>query len=148
MKAYNSTFKAPTKPMRRSAMKRSSRRKHKIDGHHDRKLLDACRGEPCYLQVPGLCARNPDDPTAVDCHGNWADTGKGLGLKAADRFSVPGCAPCHFWLDFGTSASREEKRSVFFGALRRWEPVRDKKINPAAGQTALGAIQNLEVLND
>lgn len=70
----------------------------------------------------------------VDCHGNWADTGKGMGLKAADRFSVPGCAPCHHWLDFGTTATREEKRAVFFDALARWEPERARKLNanPAA----------------
>ncbi|WP_339139076.1 nuclease domain-containing protein [Kerstersia gyiorum] len=126
-------------------MKKSSRRKHNIDGHHDRKMLDACRGEPCYLMVPGLCPRNPVDPTVVDCHGNWADTGKGLGLKAADRFSVPGCCACHFWLDFGTTASREEKRSVFFDALRRWEPARAKKMNPATAGTVPGLTQRMEV---
>ena len=128
MSAWNSTLK-PGKPLQRSAMKRSSRRKHKIAGHHDQKMLDACRSEPCYLRVPGLCALDPQDPTVVDCHGNWADTGKSLGLKAADRFTVPGCGPCHYWLDFGTTATREEKRAVFFDALRRWEPVREKKLN-------------------
>lgn len=129
--AWGSTSKAAAKQMARSPMKRTSRRKHKIAGHHDRKLLDACRGEPCYLRVPGLCALDPQDPTVVDCHGNWADTGKGLGLKAADRFSVPGCGRCHYWLDFGTTASREEKRAVFFDALARWEPVRNQKMEVA-----------------
>lgn len=125
---WNSTFKAPTRPMQRTAMKRSSRRKRKIAGHHDRKLLDACRGQDCYLNVPGVCLRIPQDPTVVDCHGNWADTGKGLGLKAADRYSVPGCAACHQWLDVLTVATREEKRAVFFDALARWEPVRTRKV--------------------
>lgn len=138
---WNSALK-PGKPLNRSPMKRRSSRKHKIEGHHDKKMLTACRGEPCYLQVPGLCPRDPRDPTVVDCHGNWADTGKGLGLKAADRFSVPGCAPCHCWLDFGTTATREEKRAVFFDALRRWEPVRaaklNKKQNPATAPTVPG----------
>lgn len=115
-------------PMTRTSWKRSSKRKHKIAGHHDQKMLDACRGEPCYLIVPGVCRRDPQDPTVVDCHGNWADTGKGLGLKAADRFSVPGCAACHYWLDFGTTASREVKRITFFDALARWEPVRAAKL--------------------
>lgn len=149
--AWNSTFTSQAKPMqrktamRRSAMKKSSRRKHKIEGHHDKRLTEACRGEPCYLMVPGLCRQDPVDPSVVDCHGNWADTGKGMGLKAADRFSVPGCGPCHFWLDFGTTASREEKRSVFFDALRRWAPVRDKKINPATAATVPGLTQRMEV---
>lgn len=111
--------------LKRTAMKRSSKRKHKIEGHHDQKMLDACRGESCYLLVPGVCRHIYQDETVVDCHGNWADTGKGLGLKAKDKFSVPGCGPCHYWLDFGTTADREEKRAVFFDALARWQPVRD-----------------------
>src|SRR5690606_31250542 len=97
-----------TKPMQRSAWKRSGKRKHKIADHHDQKMLDACRGEPCYLLAPGVCPQNPNDPTVVGCHGNWADLGKGIGLKAKDKFSVPGCAPCHYWLAFGTTATREE----------------------------------------
>ncbi|MGS1116002.1 hypothetical protein [Castellaniella sp. UC4442_H9] len=136
MTLWNSTLKpgkplqrkAPmhsTKPMARSPMKHSGRRKHKIAGHHDQKLLDACCGQSCYLLVRGICPHIPEDPTVVDCHGNWGDTGKGMGLKAADRFSVPGCAACHYWLDFGTTATREEKRAVFFDALARWQPVRD-----------------------
>ncbi|TFL14196.1 DUF1364 family protein [Pusillimonas caeni] len=131
MSLWNSTFKNPGKPMQRKTalraakpMQRSSKRKHKTEGHHDQKMLDACRGQSCYLLVPGVCPRIPKDPTVVDCHGNWADTGKGMGLKAQDKYSVPGCAGCHYWLDFGTTATREEKRAVFFDALRRWEPVR------------------------
>jgi len=121
-------IKRGTSQLKRTPMKRSSRRKHKIDGHHDQKLLDACRGEPCYLQVPGLCPRIKDDPTVVDCHANWLDTGKGIGIKAKDKFSVPGCMHCHAWLDIKTSATREEKRAVFFDALARWEPVRARKL--------------------
>lgn len=130
---WNSTLTRSTPlqaktPMKRTAMKRSGGRKHKIEGHHDQKMLDACRGQDCYLIVPGVCPRIPQDPTVVDCHGNWADTGKGLGLKAQDRYSVPGCGPCHYWLDFGTTATRDEKRAVFFDALARWEPVRAGKL--------------------
>lgn len=134
---WNSTLSRSTPlqvrtPMKRTSWKRSSRRKHKIEGYHDQKIIDACRGEPCYLRVPGVCRRDPKDPTVVDCHGNWADTGKGLGLKAADRFSVPGCGPCHYWLDFGVTASRDEKRAVFFAALAKWEPVRAAKLRGRA----------------
>lgn len=119
--------------MKRTAMKRSGKRKHKIDGHHDQKMLDACRSESCYLSVPGLCPGIPEDPTVVDCHGNWADVGKGFGLKAKDQYSVPGCGPCHYWLDFGTTATRDEKRAVFFDALARWEPVRAIKLGARMG---------------
>ena len=131
------------KPMVRGQMKHSGRRKHKIEGHHDQKLLDACRGQDCYLQVPGVCPRIPEDPTVVDCHGNWADTGKSMGLKAADRFSVPGCAPCHYWLDFGTTATRDEKRAVFFDALARWEPVRAAAISEKQNPATVAAVPGL-----
>lgn len=115
-------------PMARAPWKRSGKRKHKIEGHHDQKMLDACRGESCYLLVPAVCPGIPEDPTVVDCHGNWADLGKGFGIKAKDKFSVPGCGSCHYWLDFGTTASREVKRITFFDALARWEPVRAAKL--------------------
>lgn len=151
-------LKRSTTPMKRAAMKRSSKRKHRIEGHHDQKMLDACRGESCYLLVPGVCRHIYQDETVVDCHGNWADTGKGLGLKAKDKFSVPGCGPCHYWLDVGTTASREVKRIAFFDALARWEPVRELKLlaktNPAtlagapglATASILGAAMNAQII--
>jgi len=117
-----------TAQMKRTPMKRSGRRKHKIEGHHEPKMLAAVKGEPCYLVVPGVCHSYPEDPTVVPCHGNWDDLGKGGGLKAQDRFTVPGCAHCHQWLDFGTIATREQKRAAFFDALARWEPVRARKL--------------------
>lgn len=84
-----------TVPLKRSAMKRTSRRKHKIDGHHDQKMLTACKGEPCYLLVPGVCLGEGGKDTVVPCHSNQARHGKATGLKAADEYSVPGCAACH-----------------------------------------------------
>lgn len=141
---WNSTLKRGASQLKRSAMKQSSKRKHKIEGHHDQKMLDACRGESCYLIVPGVCPRIPQDDTVVDCHGNWADTGKGLGLKAADRYSVPGCGPCHYWLDFGTTATREEKRAVFFEALRRWEPIRAAKLNTKQNPATPASVPGLQ----
>lgn len=140
MSTWNSTLKRGTSQLKRSPMKRGSGalrrsemkrggRRKQIVGHHDRRYTEACRGESCYLTVRGVCAGVPRDPTVVPCHGNWSDTGKGAGLKAADRFTVPGCSACHYWLDFGTTATREEKREVFFNALARWEPVRTRKLN-------------------
>lgn len=136
-------LKRSATPMKRGPMKTTRRRKHKIEGHHDSKMLAACRGESCYLIVPGVCPRIPQDDTVVDCHGNWADTGKGLGLKAADRYSVPGCAACHYWLDFGTTATREVKRITFFDALARWEPVRAAKLQTKQNPATVGAVPGL-----
>lgn len=118
-----------TSELKRTQMKHSGRRKHKIEGYHEPKMLAACEGEPCYLRVPGVCPGDAASDTVVPCHGNWDDVGKGGGLKAKDKFSVPGCMHCHRWLDIGTTATRDEKRAAFFNALARWEPVRDRKLN-------------------
>lgn len=111
----------------RTAIKRKPRKK--IQGYHDKPVLDACRGESCYLNVRGVCRGEPQWPTVVPCHGNWSDLGKGAGIKAKDEYTVPGCFDCHQWLDVLTTATRDEKRSVFFDALARWEPVREIKLN-------------------
>lgn len=127
-------MKPSAKPMRRSPMsqrapmKSSSRRKHKIDGHHDAKMLEACRDEACFLSVPGVCLGEGGRATVVPCHSNDGAHGKGMGLKAADRFSVPGCAACHHYLDQGP-APKHIKRAIFEAAFARWEPMRAAKLN-------------------
>ncbi|WP_081067583.1 DUF1364 family protein [Burkholderia stagnalis] len=90
------------------------------------KYLAACRGEPCYLNV---CCPWTEwaDSSVVPCHSNQSKHGKGAGMKADHRFTVPGCARCHVWLDQGPAA-RELKVWVFDGALARWEPVRARKM--------------------
>ena len=90
------------------------------------KYLAACRGEPCYLNV--LCARSDwADPTVVPCHDNRLSSGKGMGLKARNDRTLPGCMLCHRWLDQGP-ACREEKFAVFDCGFARWEPVRARKM--------------------
>ena len=84
-----------------------------------KKALEACRGQPCYLLVPHICLGEPGQETVVPCHPNWADYGKGMGLKADDKYVVPGCFACHSWLDQG-SAPGALKRAVFESALERW----------------------------
>lgn len=137
MRAWNSTLK-PGKalqrnaPMQRSAMKRSSRRKHKIAGHHDQKMLEACRGEPCYLSIPGVCVGGTD--TTVPAHSNQARHGKGMGIKAKDQYTVPACYACHAEIDQGNTFTREEKFALWNRAYAAWKPVREEKLNakPAA----------------
>lgn len=91
------------------------------------KYLAACRGESCYLQVVGVCARRFEDASVVPCHSNQSKHGKGMSIKAKHEFTVPGCAACHFWLDQGT-APRETKVLVFDEALEAWVPARDRKM--------------------
>ncbi|VVD74808.1 hypothetical protein PHO31112_00780 [Pandoraea horticolens] len=93
---------------------------------HDKRMLVACRGERCYLRVPGVCLPSAD--TVVPCHSNEQQHGKGMGIKARDEFTVPGCQACHVWLDQG-SAPRDQKFSVWRSAYREWEPARVAKLS-------------------
>lgn len=80
-------------------------------------LLGMARGEPCMLQVPGVC--NRDSATSVQCHSNLGMHGKGKGTKAHDCFSFSGCSACHFWLDQDKHPSYEEKQAATMLALER-----------------------------
>nr|WP_245253736.1 nuclease domain-containing protein [Paraburkholderia sp. LEh10] len=91
------------------------------------KYLAACRGEPCYLRIVGVCRLWAVDATVVPCHSNQAKHGKGMGKKAEHRFTVPGCARCHAWIDQG-AASRAEKFDAWDLAFEWWEPIRAEKM--------------------
>ncbi|QMV33288.1 HNH endonuclease [Ralstonia phage Gervaise] len=115
-----------TSQLRRSAIKKRAPKKRP---GHDKRYRDACRDQHCYLIVPGVCCG--DTETTVPCHPNWSDYGKGAGLKAPDKFTVPGCWRCHAWLDQGP-APRDEKRQVFERGLARWSAYREQRLGPAA----------------
>ncbi|MCY0389616.1 DUF1364 family protein [Robbsia sp. Bb-Pol-6] len=112
-------FKRSTLPRRSGPIKKKAPKKR---AGHDKAMLAACRGQPCYLRVPGVC-RN-EIATVVPCHANWAEYGKGMGQKAADRFTVPGCWRCHSWLDQGP-APGELKRATWEAAYSPWSAYRD-----------------------
>lgn len=147
-KAWNSTFKAPTKSMRsgstlkRSAFKRSAPKRR---AGHDKAVTELCKTQPCYLRIPGVCMGAAGKGTVVPCHSNQAKHGKGMGIKADDYYTVPGCFMCHRWIDQG-SAAKEIKFKYWDDAFSRWEPVRRKKENPATAVTVLGAIQQSEAI--
>lgn len=130
-----STLKRKT-PMRRGTreLRRTPFRKSKPKARpgHDKSMLAACRGEQCYLAIPGVC--RGDVATVVPCHANWSAYGKGMGIKANDEFTVPGCMHCHRELDIGTHYSKDEKRSLWESAYFKWARVRELKLNakPAA----------------
>jgi len=86
--------------------------------------LAACRDKPCYLRVPGICIGSE---TVVPCHSNQAKHGKGMGIKAQHKFTVPGCRACHAWIDQG-KALRENKFEAWDRAYARWEPARARKM--------------------
>lgn len=107
-------------------MKRTAKRPTVAEGS---KYLAACRGEPCYLRVPGVCRLNPLDDTVVPCHSNQARHGKAGGMKAKNEFTVPGCMWCHAWIDQNwVGTPRLLKFDVWDRAYAAWEPVRARKM--------------------
>lgn len=83
-----------------------------------------CRGQPCYLAIPGCCCR--DIATVVPCHSNQAKHGKGMGHKADDVYTVPGCRACHAEIDQGNRFTKAEKFGIWDDAYERWVPARKK----------------------
>lgn len=108
--------------MKRSAFKRKAPKKR---AGHDKEMLSACRGEGCYLRIPGVCIGGTD--TVVPCHANWPEYGKGMGIKARDEYTVPGCRACHYWLDF-RAGTKDEKKSSWVSAYNEWKPSREAKL--------------------
>ena len=108
-----------TTPLQRTAFKKKARKKR---AWQDKSMLEACRGQACFLAIPACCCQEVS--TVVPCHANWADYGKGMGRKADDKYTVPGCWRCHRWLD-QSGASDEEKRAAWERAYERWSAYRD-----------------------
>lgn len=46
-------------------------------------------------------------------HSNWAEHGKGRGIKASDEFTAALCQTCHMELDSGARLSKEQRRSLW-----------------------------------
>jgi hypothetical protein len=107
--------------LRRSAMKSRVKKPTVAEGSN---YLAACRGEPCFLRVFGVCIGHG---SVVPCHSNQSRDGKGMGIKAAHEKTVPGCAACHAWIDQGPAA-REEKFAAWDRAYERWMPLRAAKM--------------------
>lgn len=83
-----------------------------------------CKGQPCYLRIPGICTGQAHDP----CHSNQSIHGKGKSIKAHDIYTVPGCRSCHDELDQGMRYERAEKFAIWDRAYAQWKPVRDRLI--------------------
>lgn len=98
-----------------------------------------CKGQPCYLRIPGICTGQAHDP----CHSNQARHGKGRGIKAHDVYTVPGCRACHDELDQGMRYTRVEKFDIWDRAYAAWEPVRaalqQKMAKPVPSSTSVTA---------
>lgn len=128
--------------LQRSAFKRRAPKKR---AGHNKAYLDACRGELCYLRIPGVCIGGIE--TVVPAHSNQSKHGKGMGLKARDQYSLPSCYACHMELDQGNTFSREEKFAIWDQAYAIWEPVRTLKMaqknSPATAATVPGPFTSI-----
>ncbi|WP_244206577.1 nuclease domain-containing protein [Caballeronia pedi] len=107
--------------LRRAAIKRRIKRPTVAEGS---KYLAACRGESCYLRVPGVCVGRQ---TVVPAHSNQSRHGKGTAIKAKHEFTVPGCRACHAWIDAGPAA-RDVKFATWDRAYECWKPMRAEKM--------------------
>lgn len=92
----------------------------------ERRYALACRGEPCYLLIPGAPGHRLD--SVVPCHSNSLSDNKGMGIKADEEKTVPGCGWCHHQIDQGNRLSKEERRAYWEDAYQRWVPVRTVKL--------------------
>ncbi|RKE36661.1 uncharacterized protein DUF1364 [Paraburkholderia sp. BL23I1N1] len=115
-------------PMKRSGPIKSRRKRPTVT--EGSKFIDACRGEECYLRVPGICCSiGWAHQSVVDCHSNQSRHGKAGARKADNVYTVPGCSPCHAWIDQNrVGTPRQEKYDVWDRAYERWEPVRAEKM--------------------
>src|SRR5690554_404151 len=104
--------------MRRTPFKRHAPKKRQ---GHDKAMLAACKGEGCYLRIPGVCTGGTD--TVVPCHSNQAKHGKGMGIKARDEFTVPGCMSCHYAIDQSGQFTKQKKFEFWDAAYEAWEPA-------------------------
>lgn len=129
---WNSTFKvkpggkslSQKTPIKQSAWVKKPKKKR---AGHNKSMLEACRGQECYLRIPHVCLGVAGRNTVVPAHSNQQKHGKGMGLKAKDEFTVPACAACHSWIDQG-SADREVKFSYWDAGFARWRPIRERNI--------------------
>jgi len=117
-------FERNQEAKKRVGLKRKAKRPTAEEGA---KYLAACRGERCFLQVSDVCWRLEFDVSVVPCHSNQAVHGKGMGIKADHRYTVPGCVFCHRYID-QSGAPKENKFDIWDRAYAEWEPVRARKM--------------------
>lgn len=46
-------------------------------------------------------------------HSNWAEHGKGRGIKASDQYTAALCVSCHITLDSGAKLTKEQRRDLW-----------------------------------
>lgn len=83
--------------------------------YRNKKLLEVVRQSPCQN-----C--DAEDGTVVAAHSNWAEDGKGMGIKAHDYKIAALCFRCHMELDQGSQMSKDERKKM-------WQNAHNKTID-------------------
>ena len=78
----------------------------------DHKRLAAIRKLPCVKCGSGQ---------SQAAHSNFGEHGKGRGIKADDKFTIPLCHSCHRWFDGYFQLTREESKEWFNNMLEKTE---------------------------
>lgn len=76
------------------------------------KRLNAIRRLPC-VRCGG--------PNAQAAHSNFSEHGKGKGIKADDKYTIPLCHTCHQWFDQYLGMGRIESKEWFLQMLEKTE---------------------------
>ena len=53
------------------------------------------------------------------CHSNWAEHGKGRGIKASDEFTAAMCHHCHYILDQHPALTKTQRREMWDEAYKK-----------------------------
>ena len=76
------------------------------------KRLNEIRKLPCIK-----CGQSPGQAA----HSNFGEHGKGKGIKADDKYTIPLCHSCHRWFDGYFQLTREESKEWFDKMLEKTE---------------------------
>jgi hypothetical protein len=77
----------------------------KFNYYRNKKHLKNVASLPCQVCYV-------EDQTQA-AHSNWAEHGKGRGIKASDEFTAALCQTCHAELDSGARLSKEQRRMLW-----------------------------------
>jgi hypothetical protein len=88
-----------------------------------RKYLDASRGQPCTLRIPGLCDGGGESTVAA----HILDRHAGRGIKASDISVADSCSACHAKFD-GQAGEPLSHEDWLFYALRGLQETLENRI--------------------
>jgi hypothetical protein len=86
-----------------------------------KKYRDAAKGQPCTLNIAGVC--NYDPETTVFCH--FPDESHGMGKKSDDISGGDGCSDCHDWID-GRTGSHHSVDTDFYMRRSQTRTLRNR----------------------